>query len=157
MNLGGIEGLEDWGDYQDINVLDASDFYYNATLVGSLEDKNVIYGGHGTNSLWGGGFDNDTMVAGEGANEYYYLTNNGNDVIVGAKDDEIVNLLGIDLSNYDINSLVEGIGEDSTEIKFNDGGSIKVNNAASVQFKILGGHKWSVDRSTNTWTYRGQD
>lgn len=157
MNLGDIEGLEDWGDYQDINVLDASDFYHDATLVGSLQDKNVIYGGHGTNSLWGGGFDNDTMVAGEGANEYYYLTNNGNDVIEGAKDDEIVNLLGIDLNNYDINSLVEGIGEESTEIKFNDGGSIKVNNAANVQFKILGGHKWSVDRSTNTWTYRGQD
>lgn len=155
MNLGGID--DSYGDYQNIDEFDASNFYYNTTLVGSLEDNSVIRGGHGTNSLWGGGSGNDTLVAGEGANEYYYLYNGGDDVIEGAKDDEIVNLLGIDLNNYDINSLVEGIGEDSTEIKFNDGGSVKVNNAATVQFKILGGHKWSVDRSTNTWTYRGQD
>ena len=158
MNLGGIEGLEEWGDYQDIEVLDVSDFYHDATLVGSLTDENVIYGGHGTNSMWGGGYGDDTLVAGEGANEYYYLTNNGNDVIVGAKDDEIVNLLGIDLNNYNVDSLIDAVSDtESTEIKFNDGGSVKVANGAAVQFKILGGHKWSIDRSNNTWTYRGQD
>lgn len=136
MNLGGID--DSYGDYQNIKEFDASNFYYNTTLVGSLEDNSVLRGGHGTNSLWGGGSGNDTLVAGDGSNEYYYLYNGGDDVIEGAKDDEIVNLLGIDLNNYDINSLVEGIGEDSTEIKFNDGGSVKVNNAATVQFKILG-------------------
>ena len=157
MNLSGIEGLEEWGKYDNIRVLDASSLYENATLVGGFETDNVIYGGHAVNSLWGGNGGNDTLYGGGTANEYYYLTDGGNDVIENAKDGDVVNLLGIDLNNYDINSLVDGVSTDAVEIKFNDGGSVKVNNDANVTFKIIDGHKWTVNRETKEWSYQGQD
>ena len=157
MNLGGIEGLEEWGKYDNVKVFDASALYENATLVGGFETDNVIYGGHGVNSLWGGNGGNDTLFGGGSANEYYYLTNGGNDVIENAADGDVVHLLDIDLSNYDVNSLIEGVSTDAVEIKFNDGGSVKVNNSANVTFKITGGHKWTVNRETKEWSYQGQD
>ena len=157
MNLDGIEGFEDFADFDNVKTFDASSYYGNAIIVGELNEGTAIYGGHGVNSLWGGGSGNDTLYGGEGPNEYYYLSNGGNDVIENAKDDEIVNLLGIQLDNFDIQSLVDGIGEDSTEIKFNDGGSIKVNSSANVQFKILDKYRWQLNSTRDQWEYKGED
>ena len=147
----------DWPIFDDIKAINASALSYNATLVGDSYEDNIIVGGTAVNSLWGGIGGDDTLYGGGSANAYFYLNEGGNDVIENAQDGDIVNLLGIELSNYDFNSLIDGVSENAVEIKFNDGGSIKVNNDADVTFRIIDGHKWTVNRETKEWSYQGQD
>lgn len=155
MNLDGIEGFEEFGVYEDIKVLDASGFYEGASLVGGFGVDNEIYAGHGTNSLWGGNGGNDTLYAGAGMSQYFYLNGDGVDIIEGAKNDEVVNLLNIGLEEFDF----EGgpLDYDSTHIKLNfaDGGSLDVKSSADVVFEIKDGSQWKLDRTANTLNYQG--
>ncbi|MBQ9480184.1 MAG: hypothetical protein IJU71_11610, partial [Selenomonadaceae bacterium] len=94
--LNGVLG----GIYSGIRVLDGSEATADATLVGN-ELNNWIVGGSGNNSLWGGGSSNDTLNAGLGYNEYYYVYGDGDDVINNARDDDVIKLLGIGLEDID--------------------------------------------------------
>lgn len=162
MNLGtwaranGVEGFEEFGVYEDIKVLDASGFYEGATLVGGFNENNEIYAGHGTNSLWGGNGGDDTLYAGAGMSQYFYLDGDGTDVIEGAKNDEVVNLLNIGLEQFDFAS-GKPLEYDANHIKLNfaDGGSLDVKSSADVVFEIKDGSQWKLDRNANVLNYQG--
>ncbi len=156
MNLGGFDGFEEFGTYEDIKVLDASGFYEGATLVGGFYEDNVIQAGRGTNSLWGGNGGDDTLYAGVGMSQYFYLDGDGTDIIDGAKDNEVVNLLNIGLEEFDF-SEGKPLEYDSEHIKLNfaDGGSLDVKSGADVVFQIKDGSQWKLDRTANTLNYQG--
>ena len=110
----------------------------------------MIYGGLGNNSLWGGNGGNDTLYGGLGTNGYYYVYGDGDDVIENARDDEVINLLGIgigEISWFNVDS-------NSIGLRFKDGGSLTVNSHTDVQFELSNGSRWSADRSTGSWYNR---
>ena len=135
----------------DINIVDASKFNGNSTIVGNALE-NVLVGSNGDNSLWGGeGSENDTLCGGDGFNEFFYLKGNGNDVINNARDGDLINLLNINLDDIDADSLLEGIDAGSITLKFNDGGSIRVNSSSDVNFRLADGSTWqAVERDSYT-------
>ena len=137
------------GMYSNIRVVNGSDATADSTLVGD-SSSNVIYGGLGNNSLWGGIGGDDTLVGGLGVNGFYYALGNGNDVVTNARDDDVINLLGIgvgDIAWFNVDS-------DSIGLRFNDGGSLTVNSRAEVQFELSGGSRWSANRSDGSWYSR---
>ena len=138
--------------YDGIKVLDGDDIRGSAILAGN-DLENSIYGGEGSSSMWGGiGNENDTLVGGDGRNAYFYLLGNGNDVIANANDDDVINLLNITLN--DINFADVSVGDNEIKLGFNDGGSIKVNGRADVEFRLSGidvGFK--ADRSNKGWRF----
>ena len=143
--LNGVLG----GIYSNIRVLDGSSATGDATLAGDAS-SNVIYGGLGNNSLWGGNGGNDTLYGGLGTNGYYYVYGDGDDVIENARDDEVINLLGIgigEISWFNVDS-------NSIGLRFKDGGSLTVNSHTDVQFELSNGSRWSADRSTGSWYNR---
>ncbi len=135
----------------DINIVDASKFNGNSTIVGNALE-NVLVGSNGDNSLWGGeGSENDTLCGGDGFNEFFYLKGNGNDVINNAGGGDLINLLNINLDDIDADSLLEGIDAGSITLKFNDGGSIRVNSSSDVNFRLADGSTWqAVERDSYT-------
>ena len=139
------------GIYNNVRVLDGSNAMSDETLAGNAFD-NVIVGGSGNNSLWGGGSSNDTLNAGLGYNEYYYLYGDGDDVINDARDDDVIKLLGIGFE--DINWSVQRVTSDAISMRFNDGGSLTVNSRSDVQFELKDGSRWSTDRSSGSWYSR---
>ncbi|MBR1580421.1 MAG: hypothetical protein IJ668_07980, partial [Selenomonadaceae bacterium] len=145
--LNGVLG----GIYSGIRVLDGSEATSDATLVGN-ELNNWIVGGSGNNSLWGGGSSNDTLNAGPGYNEYYYVYGDGEDVINNARDDDVIKLLGIGLE--DIDQSEQRITGDAIVMRFNDGGSLTVYSRTDVQFEFKDGSRWSADRSSRSWYSR---
>ena len=110
------------------------------TYVTSLADADVGYyeltDGEGSRSLWGGVDGDDTLVGSQGYDEFFYCKGNGNDVIENAGDDDLINLLDVSLDDIDLNSFPNAIGDNSIELKFNDGGSLKVNGMSEVGFKV---------------------
>ena len=110
------------------------------TYVTSLSDADNDYyeltDGEGSRSLWGGVDGDDTLIGSDGYDEFFYLKGNGNDVINNAGDNDLINLLDINLADIDLNSFPNAIGDNSIELKFNDGGSIKVNGISQVGFKL---------------------
>ena len=139
------------GIYNNVRVLDGSNAMSDETLAGNAFD-NVIVGGSGNNSLWGGGSSNDTLNAGLGYNEYYYLYGDGDDVINDARDDDVIKLLGIGLE--DIDQSEQRITGDAIVMRFNDGGSLTVYSRTDVQFEFKDGSRRSADRSSRSWYSR---
>ena len=152
VNLGEL-GWEEGPKYSNVNVIDASSYYENATIVGG-SDTTEIYCGHGGNTVWGGHTDsNDTIYAGEGNTAMVYLYGNGNDVFEGAKDGDLVAFLNIGLEEIDwANSSMD---ENAINFKFTDGGSININTDKEVVIQLNNGSQWTTDRKT-TWNYKGQ-
>ncbi len=134
-----------------IRIVDASKFNGSSTIVGNALE-NVLVGSNGGSSLWGGdGSENDTLIGGSGSNVFFYLKGNGNDVINNAGDGDVINLLNINLEDIDADSLVEGIDAGSITLKFNDGGSIRVNSSSDVEFRLSDGSTWqAVERDSYT-------
>ena len=91
--------------------------------------------------MWGGSGGNDTLVGGEGYNEYFYTIGNGNDVIQGAQSKDLVNLLGVSLNQ------ITGYSSDSnsTTLQFSDGGSLRVEGSSIIDY-LIGGQKYWYGR-----------
>ena len=124
-------------------VLDARGFAGDAVLIGN-ENDNVIYGGTGNNSLWGGESGDDTLFGGDGKNEFYYTQGNGDDVIEGAKDGDVVKLLNISVS--DLEAKFSSIDDDKVVLSMQDGGSLTINGKADVTIELNDGSQWKANR-----------
>jgi Ca2+-binding RTX toxin-like protein len=124
-------------------VINATGYTGDAVLIGN-ENDNVIYGGSGNNSLWGGESGDDTLFGGDGVNEFFYLKGNGDDVISGAKDGDVVKLL--DISVDDIKAKYTSIDDDKVVIAMEDGGALTVDGKADVTFELKDGSKWTANR-----------
>ena len=106
-----------------------------------------MIGGIFKNSLWGSESGNDLLIGGSGDNEFFYLNGNGNDTIISANDNDLVNLL--DISIDDINST--DIESDTILIRINGGGSLIVIGNSEITFQLNDGTKWTADRNKKIW------
>ena len=89
---------------------------------------------------------NDTLTGGAGFDEFFYATGSGNDVIENVDDNDVVNLLGVSLSQITYASV-----EDSQiSADFADGGRLSVKTNSSVGFK-LEGVTYAYNHSDKNW------
>ena len=149
--------LEDgyYGDYLhgivyrgDFTVINATAANGHNTLVGNELD-NVIYGGTGVNSIWGGaGYSNDTLVGGAGQNTFFFGNYNGNDTVTAAKDGDIVDLSSV--TEAQIASTQ--IDEDKVTIALTDGSKLEVQSNADIEYKLGDGNTYNADHESGTWT-----
>ena len=89
---------------------------------------------------------NDTLTGGAGFDEFFYATGSGNDVIENVDDNDVVNLLGVSLSQITYASV-----EDSKiSADFADGGHLEIKSSAAVGFKVEG-VTYAANRADKTW------
>ena len=67
-------------------------------MIGGDYSNNQMYAGSGGSSLWGGNGGSDNLIGGDGYDEFFYAMGSGNDVIQNADSNDMINLLGISLS-----------------------------------------------------------
>lgn len=97
--------------------------------------------------MWGGNGGTDTLTGGEGYDEFFYAVGSGNDVIKSAGDNDVVNLLGVSLSQITYaEANYHGIN-----IGFTDGGHLQLQGQSATGFK-LEGVTYTANRSTGEWT-----
>ena len=134
----------------DIAVLDASAVEGKSSLVGNGYD-NVIIGSSENSSMWGGESHeaNDTLVGGAGADMFWYGKNQGNDVITGADENDVVNLYNLRMEDVDDVS-TWNITNNSISFNVKEGGTLTIQNSnTSVGFKFDGDENtYAVDRTT---------
>jgi hypothetical protein len=130
----------------DIKYIIAKDSSAQNTLVGSASVDNVIVAGSGYTSLWGGGASNDSLVAGEGVDTFFYMRGDGHDTIKGASSKDIV-----DLGNNQMSDIASTeVTSSSVTLNFTDGGTLQLNTNAGTKF-IVQGETWTTDKS-GKWT-----
>ena len=143
------DSLEYHGTMYDgkFEVVDASQTDGTNILAGN-ELGNVIMGGSGANSLWGGyGSENDTLIGGAGQNSFFYLQGNGRDVVRNAHDGDEVILDDITLEQIAEANITAG----GVVINFTDGGSLTVEGTAEVTYQLADGSRHVANRATNDW------
>lgn len=115
-------------------------------MIGGDNSNNQMYAGSGGSSVWGGNGGNDSLVGGEGYDEFFYAVGSGNDVITGVGDNDIVNLLGVNLSQI----TYAEVSYSDISIGFTDGGKLKLEGQAATGFR-LEGVTYAANRSTGAW------
>ena len=115
-------------------------------LIGGDNANNQIYAGSGGSSLWGGNGGADTLTGGNGYDEFFFAMGSGNDIVQNAGDNDVINLLGVSLSQ------ISGFSYDSSsvDLNFNDGGHLKVESTSSVGYRVEN-QTFYFNRSTNEW------
>ena len=127
--------------------IDGRDKSQAEIFIGGDHSNNQIYAGNGGASLWGGNGGADTLTGGEGYDEFFFAMGSGNDIVQNAGDNDVINLLGVSLSQ------ISGFSYDSSsvDLNFNDGGHLKVESTSSVGYRVEN-QTFYFNRSTNEWT-----
>ena len=115
-------------------------------IIGGDNSDNQIYAGSGGSYLWGGVGGNDTLTGGDGYDEFFYAIGGGDDVIKNSNRNDVVDLLGVSLSQITDASI--SLGE--INISFADGGHLKLESYAPTGFKVEG-VTYAADRTNKTW------
>ena len=116
-------------------------------MIGGDNSDNQVIAGDGGSSMWGGIGGNDTLNGGAGYDEFFYVQGSGNDVVQGAGDNDVVNLLGVNLSQI----VDAAVDESGVEATFRDGGKLRVEGNSNVGFK-LEGTTFVANRSDGSWS-----
>ena len=122
---------------------------YNNFFSGNSE-SNVIYGGSGFSTMWGGsGTETDTLIGGEGSEVFRVGKNEGNDVVYTNQGHDMILLYDTNLSEI-ISAEVVG---DVVSVGFNTGNTLTVHNTEEVTpiFQLSDGQRYNYNRSTNQW------
>ena len=115
-------------------------------LIGAENANNQIFAGSGGSSVWGGNGGTDTLVGGDGYDEFFYAMGSGSDVVQNAGDNDVVNLLGVSLSQI----TYAEVSYSDINIGFTDGGNLKLQGQAATGFKVEG-VTYTANRSTGGW------
>lgn len=127
-------------------AIDGRDKSQAEIMIGADNADNQIYAGAGGSSLWGGNGGNDYLVGNDGYDEFFYAMGSGSDVIQNAGDNDIVNLLGVSLSQI----TYAEVNYSEVNIGFTDGGNLKLQGQAATGFR-LEGVTYTADRATGGW------
>lgn len=116
-------------------------------LIGADNSDNQIYAGSGGSSLWGGNGGADVLTGGNGYDEFFYAMGSGSDVVQNASSNDIVNLLGVSLSQ------ISGYSYDSSSVnlQFADGGNLRVEGTSAVGYRVEN-QTYMFNRYSNQWT-----
>ena len=128
-------------------TVDGRSYSQAEILIGGDNADNQIYAGSGGSSLWGGNGGADTLVGGSGYDEFFYSVGSGNDVVQNANSNDVINLLGVSLSQ------ISGVNVNLNEvnINFNDGGSLRVEGNSNVGYR-LENQIYVCNQSTGQWS-----
>lgn len=130
----------------DITVVDGSKSAGQLILTGN-DANNTIIGGAGTNSIWGGyGYDSDVMIGGNGQNTFFFALVNGNDVIEGAHDGDVIDLTTVKTTDIVGTQITEG----GTAVGLWDGSVLEVKSNAAVEYKTADG-TYMADHASGQW------
>ena len=133
--------------YASARNIDASRFGGKSIMVGN-ELENVIKASGDNSALWGGvGNEDDTLIGGTGIDTLVYSGSNGNDVIENVGIDDMI-LVNIPISEFDT-AYIDGISIDSLTLKFNTGGSLKINSSEDVTITFTDGSTWHAINRDN--------
>ena len=147
------DSLEYHGTMYDGNfaVIDASKANGNNTLAGN-ELNILIIGGTGNNSMWGGYTNsNDTLVGGTGQNTFFYGgMGNGNDVIQGAHDGDLVSLEDIFYDDVVRADITDG----GAFIELTDGSTLEIQSTANLDYRLQDGTTFTADRTNREWVQK---
>ena len=97
--------------------------------------------------MWGGNGGTDTMTGGDGYDEFFFAMGSGNDLVQNAGDNDVVNLLGVSLSQISSFSY----DSSSVDLNFNNGEHLKVESTSSVGYRVEN-QTFFFNRATNEWT-----
>ena len=126
-----LDGNE--GKYWNITKVDASEYKYEAILIGNNKD-NVLTAGQGFSTLWGG-TGNDTLVGSTSNKVAFYYFEDGNDVIENAKKGDVIYIVG-NLEDIDSASF-EDCSTSGIHLRMNNGGSLDVTGTDLDQVSIM--------------------
>ena len=133
--------------YGNIGVMDASLADGFSSLAGN-DLNNLIIGGSGENSMWGGDSNsNDTLVGGSGYNMFYYEHGNGEDVIQNAHDGDLVWLGNVRLEQI----ARADITDTGILAEFTDGSKLTVESKAAVNYQLEDGTTYTADFTNKVW------
>lgn len=137
----------------DIQVLNASGVQGRSTLVGNGYNNSIV-GSSENSSMWGGSSNeaNDTLVGGAGADMFWYGKNEGNDVVTGADENDVINLYNVNIA--DVESYDNwNITNNSISFNLKDGGSLTIqSNNSGVGFKFADdGNTYAIDQRTKEY------
>ena len=130
--------------YYDITNIDASESSGDNQLAGPNNANINIVGGAGDSSLWGGdGNYDDTLTGGEGFETFFFGQYEGNDIIIGATEDDTINLFNIALSDVTSSETVSG----GVKLNFNNGAySLTMQDySGTPTFALAQGGNWIYD------------
>ena len=135
--------------FTNVSTINAGASYGYNTLMGN-DQPNVIIGGSGVSTLWGGyGVATDTLIGGQGPEIFRAGRFEGSDIIYTNEGHDVIFLYDTNLS--DITS-AEVVG-DVVAIGFNSGTFLNVHNTAEVTsvFQLANGERYNYNRSTGQW------
>lgn len=102
-----------------------------ADIIDGGNGDDYISGGSGNDTLWGG-LGNDTLLGSAGADVFLYDTDEGNDVIKGFDNSDMLLITGAFSAAYDAKTKSIAFKVDSTE------DAITINNFTATSFNING-------------------
>ena len=143
------------GDYgqifYDIDCVDASEATGNNYIYGQPNRNIEIKGGAGSSTLWGGaGNSNDTLISGTGDERFLFGASEGNDIIIGAGENDTIDLYNINLGEL---TEFDAQGTNMTVTFKNGEYSLKLENySASTTFRLSDDSTWIYDKSVWTQT-----
>ena len=135
----------DGGNFSSVEVLSAAFSGGGNVLFGDSASNEIHSGGNGS-VLWGGnGIADDILIGGTGTDTFLYGAGEGNDIIVNAEDDDVINFYNATLADITFAQETEGgmligvgsnvltvAGTNNTAVTFSDGSSLRYNRAAKV-------------------------
>lgn len=144
LTAGAIVNLSN-GNFSSVEVLSAA-FSGGANVLFGDSAANEIYSGGNGSALWGGaGIANDILIGGTGADVFMYGANEGNDVVVNAEDDDVINFYNATLADITFaqetdsgmligvgSNVLAVVGTNNTAVTFYDGSSLRYNRAEKV-------------------------
>jgi len=104
--------------------------------------------------MWGGNSHetNDTLIGGAGADMFWYGKNEGNDVVSGADENDVINLYNVNIA--DVESYDNwNITNNSISFNLKDGGSLTIqSNNSGVGIKFADdGNTYAINQRTKEY------
>ncbi|MBR1647530.1 MAG: hypothetical protein IJ685_12250 [Selenomonadaceae bacterium] len=145
----GFVDLNNTGFYGTAVNIDATNSTGENNLSGNLA-ANIILGGMGDNTLWGGAdFANDILVGGTGEDDFFYGKSEGSDSIINASANDEIHLYDVTLSDI-VATASDGL---SVGILLSTGNVLTVSGTdiASAEFKLANGVGYQYNYLSKTW------
>ena len=137
--------------YEDVDVLDASQYTGTASLTGSAQNQTIIASAGGSTLYGGSGSSNDTLVGGNGADTFIYRSGNGNDVIQNVGSDDTIMLYDVSLSDLAATETTAGlqikVGSTSQTL------TVEGSNAGQATF-VVDGTKYHITNESGNYTWK---
>lgn len=129
-------------------------------IIGGNDESNLIIGGSGRTSMWGGAENvSDTLQGGDGHNLFWYGLNDGNDFVTNAKEGDIVSMYDVTLDDI----ADAQVGEHNISITLNNGNNLNIQDSGNVtptfwlSSSETSGVMYKYTRSTGKWEQTWQD